>query len=421
MANSHIAKAHRIRRLGASALAVASVALLVSACGTTKSTGATAAPKKPITIGFSVSLSGAFSNDGNNILHGYELWATYVNKHGGLLGRPVKLEYLNDASSTSQVVTNYETLINQKHVDLLFGPFSTLLTTPAAQVANRYGYAFPEGDGGGPSVFQEKLPDLVYVQPAPVVDGLVSFAHWILSLPKSERPKTVAYASSDDPFTLPQLQVARKILEKGGIKTAYWRVYPQTTTDYSPIAAGIINSKADAVILGTQEVDAIAFVQQFEQQHYNPKVLIETSGPDTGSQFAKAVGPSNTAGILVPSGWFAGANTYQNKTMVTQYLKTYGGKVGGISADVAQAWSVGQVVQQAVEKAHSINNKKLIQVMHSMTFKTVQGPLKFNAIGQPNGQDFLLQWQNGGAIPVYPAKFAAAQPLYPKPNWNTAK
>ena len=72
-----------------------------------------------------------------------------------VLGRKVVLKVVDDTSSPNQVVTNYQTLINRDHVDLTFGPFSTLLTAPAAAVANRYGYAFPEPAGGGRAVFKE--------------------------------------------------------------------------------------------------------------------------------------------------------------------------------------------------------------------------------------------------------------------------
>lgn len=403
----------------ATAALVLATGLAVTACGNAAAPQGGGGTKAPIKIGISVSLSGDFSGDGKSVEAGYKLWANYVNQHGGLLGRPVQLKFLNDASSTTQVVTNYQTLINVDHVNLVFGPFSSLLTTPAATIANRYGYAFPEPAGGGPSVFQAQLPNLAFVQPAPLADNLKSFTNWILSLPKSQRPTTAAYATSNDPFTQPQLENAKKTLQAAGIKTVYFHVYPAETTDYSPIADGIINSKAQVVLLGTQLSDGVAFIQQFEQQHFSPQALVETSGPDQGSQFSKAIGAKNTQGIMVPAGWWYGAKTDGNQTFINDYLKTYGGTVGGINADAAEAWSVGQVVQQAVEHTHSINNKTIIAALHSMTFDTIQGPMKFNSIGEPNGQTFLVQWQNGKAVPVYPSKYATASPLYPKPNWKS--
>ncbi len=110
-------------------------------------------PTGPITIGASLSLTGSsandFSADGQAFERGYELWAKDVNAHGGLRGRPVKLRILNDDSSPQQVVTNYQTLIGSDHVDLVFGPFSSVLTTPASSVAARYGMAMVEGPAAG--------------------------------------------------------------------------------------------------------------------------------------------------------------------------------------------------------------------------------------------------------------------------------
>ena len=111
----------------------------------------------PITIGASLSLTGDFSADGQAFKQGYNLWVKDVNAAGGILGRQVKLTILDDKSDPNQVVTNYQTLINTDHVDLTFGPFSSLLTAPASQVAARNGYAFVEGAGGAPSGVRHRV------------------------------------------------------------------------------------------------------------------------------------------------------------------------------------------------------------------------------------------------------------------------
>ena len=146
--------------LALSAAAVLSAGV-VAACSSSSSTssahhGATSSSpstKAPITVGASLSLTGDFSADGQAFERGYKLWASDVNSHGGLLGRQVTLTILNDNSSPTQAQTNYQTLFAQDKVDLAFGPFSSLLTTPSASVAARYDYALIEGAGGAPSVF----------------------------------------------------------------------------------------------------------------------------------------------------------------------------------------------------------------------------------------------------------------------------
>jgi branched-chain amino acid transport system substrate-binding protein len=395
-------------------------ALGLTACGSTGGgKGATAQAGTPITIGVSVSLTGDFSGDGKALVQGYDLWAQDENAKGGLLGHKVTMKYVDDASSTQQVVTNYQNLITQDKVALVFGPFSSLLTIPASTVTNRFGYAFPEPAGGGPSVFTRGINSLFFVQPAAVEDNLVSFTQWVLSLPASQRPATAAYATEDDPFTQPQVDRARALLEAAGVKTLSYKVYPAEATDWTPLAQQVISANADVVILGTQEPDGVAFIKAFQQQQYNPKALIETAGPDQGADFSGKVGVANTAGVMVPAGWYASAKTSGNAKFVTEFTAKYGGAPGDISGDAAEAYSVGQVVDQAATKANSIANSALITALHNGTYQTVQGPMAFDATGKPNGATFLVQWQNGTPVPVYPAAAAIAQPLYPKPNFGS--
>jgi branched-chain amino acid transport system substrate-binding protein len=397
------------------AATMALIGLTVAACGSTSP----AAPLAPITIGVSVSLSGDFSGDGKALVQGYDLWAQDENAKGGLQGHKITMKYVDDASSTQQVVTNYQNLITVDKVALVFGPFSSLLTIPASTVVSRYGYAFPEPAGGGPNVFNRGLTNIFFVQPAAVEDNLVSYTKWILGLPSGQRPASVAYATQDDPFTQPQVDKAKSLLEAAGVKTAYYKVYPAETTDFTPIALQVAASKAEAVVLGTQFPDAVAFAKTFIQQKYNPKTVIETTGPDQGKTFSDALGP-NDEGIMVPTGWTPDSTAYNNGKFVSEFIAKYGGAPADISGDAAEAYSVGQVVDQAAGKAQSIDNKKLIDTLHSGTYQTIQGPMSFDSTGKPQGGVgvFIEQWQSGKAIFVYPSTVAQAQPEYPKKDWQ---
>jgi branched-chain amino acid transport system substrate-binding protein len=395
---------------------------VLSACGSTSTPGTTptSQPTTPIKIGVSLSLSGDFSADGKAFQQGYQLWADTVNKNGGVLGRQVTLDIRSDASNTTQVATNYRTLITVDKCDIVFGPFSTLLTKPSSVVANSFGYAMIEGAGGGPSVFTAGLNNIFDVSP-PVANLLVSFTQYLLSLPPGQRPTTAAYATQNDPFTQPQVDTAKQLLEAGGIKTVSYKVYPSETTDYTPIAQAMIASKADVIVTGTLLNDIVAYIQAFKQQHYNPKAIIATAGPDQGKQFTDAIGGATAAeGIFVPNGgWYPSINTFQNAKMVMDYLAKYGGTADQISSDVAEAFSVGQVFLQAATKINSINNTRLITELHSgVTFQTVQGDVKFDPTGQNTlGTGYLFQWQKGTLVSVYPASQASATPEYPKQSW----
>jgi branched-chain amino acid transport system substrate-binding protein len=396
------------------------VAFLLSCGGPSAATdgGQAGAPLK---IGIALSLTGDFADDGKALERGYQLWADTVNARGGLLGRRVKLDIVNDASSSDQVQSGYQKLIAVDKVDLVFGPFSTELTKLASLVAGQYGYALLEGSGGGPSVFNRGLHNVFDVS-LPVASNLVSFAQYILSLPAGQRPRTAAYITKDDPFTQPQVDQARVLLEQGGVKTLSYQTYPATTTDYGLLADTIVIAKAQIVVCGTQSAsDFIPLMQHFKLLHYNPSVLIATAGPDQGDAFLSAVGGAPSAeGILFPNGWYPQLKTPENAAMVNAYISKYKGNFDDISADTAEAYAVGQVAFQAITKIKSVNNAKLLAELHSEdTFQSVQGPVKFDATGQNMlARAYLFQWQKGTFMPVYPTLAALATPEFPKPRWS---
>ncbi len=407
------------RRFAVAGLAAGSVAVL-AACGSASKTGTSPKGGAPITIGTSLSLSGDFSADGQAFERGYELWVRDENAKGGLLGHKINLQVLSDASSPSQVVSNYQKLIGSDKDALVFGPFSTLLTLPAARVADRYGYAFVEGAGGGPAVFGSGLRDVFDVS-VPVKDNLATFAQWVAGLPASQRPKTAAYATTDDPFTQPQLPVAQSMLEAAGIKTVYNTVFPAEVTDFTPIATKVAAAKADVMVLGSVDVPTVSsFVHAFIQQHYNPKIFVATAGPDQGAAFVKAVGNGNENGIFVPNGWYPGFQKPDSLNMVKEYIAKYGGTASDVNADVAEAYSVGQVLAQAVQATGGFDEAKISKYLRSgAVFDSVQGPVQFDNLGENRAQKTLtFQWQNGNLVQSLPTSTSGATPpLYPKPNW----
>ncbi|HUO69468.1 MAG TPA: amino acid ABC transporter substrate-binding protein [Solirubrobacteraceae bacterium] len=393
-----------------------------STSGSARSTsGGASSNASPITIGASLSLSGDFASDGQAFQRGYQLWAEDQNKKGGLMGHPIKLEILNDASNPAQAVSNYQKLIGSDKVPLVFGPFSTLLTLPSARVAARYGYAFVEGAGGGPAVFGAGLHNVFDVS-VPVKDNLVTWAQWVAALPTSERPKTAAYATTNDPFTQPQIPVAQNILQGAGVKTVSSKVFPAEVTDFTPIATQVASTKADAFVLGSVDVPTVsAFVHTFIQQHYNPKQFIATAGPDQGAAFVKAVGAGNEDGIFVPNGWYGGFHKADSQAMVQEYIAKYGGTPSDVNADVAEAYSVGQVMTQAVAATNGTDNSKIINYLHSgVTLDSVQGPVKFDATGQNTAATTLtFQWQQAALVQSLPTTTAGSKPpVNPKPNWK---
>ena len=410
--------------------AIAATALALAACssgssGSGGTNSSSSSNKSPIVIGASLSLTGDFSADGQAFQRGYNLWASDVNKAGGILGRKVQLKYLDDKSDPTQGSTNVQQLISADKVNLVFGPFSSLITGPTASVAARYHYAMIEGAGGAPAVFDtpsNKAVHNVFDVSYPIVSQYDPLINWIRSLPPSQRPKTAAYPVVDNPFTIPPEQKARNELQALGVKTVYYKVFPAEVPDYRSAADDVASKNAQIVLLGSVDVPTVsAFVRAFQQSHYNPKAMIATAGPDQGKDFLNAVGQSNATGIMTANGWYGGYDNPQSKQMVSEYIAKYGGSASDVNSDVAEGYSVGQIAEQAIKATGGTDNAKIIQYLHSgVTLNSVQGPVQFNTLGENiKPVIFVFQWQHGNYNQVLPVGAAGSgKIIYPKPNWG---
>jgi branched-chain amino acid transport system substrate-binding protein len=401
---------------GVAACAVTALLFGTAACG--GSSSSTTGTKGPLVIGASLSLTGDFADPGKAVQRGYELWADSVNAKGGLLGRQVQIKIVDDTSSPDQVVTNYQNLITKDKVDLVFGPFSSLLTIPASQVAKRYGYAFIEPAGGGPKVFEQKLDNLFFVQPAPVVKSGDVFADWVLSLPVDQRPKTAAYAELDDPFASPIAENIRARFEAAGITTVYKEVYPAETLDLGPTMSKVAAAKPDVLVSGTQSEDGYSQVKSLVQLKFSPKFMYMSNGANSPVEFPDKVGAGNVNGIMSAGDWFPTSTASGSAEFTTAYIAKFGGTADQIDNSSAEAYAAGQVLEAVAKKSGKLDNATIISTLHSGSYPTLLGDLSWDAIGQPNGAFVMIEWINGKLTPVYPAARAQASPLSPKPDWG---
>jgi len=407
-----------MRRIIKNILVLATIiALTLSACQTNPTNTDNNSDPSPIRIGVSLPLSGRFSEPGKAAKQGYEVWSAHVNGSGGLLSRQIELIILDNGSDDTTAVSQYEKLITEDKVDLIVGPFSSFLVLPTSEVAANHGYVFVEPAGGAPEVFNRGLDNVFFAQPAPGARQADPFALYILGLPSSQRPKTFAVVSLDDPFTLGVMDRLKGLLANGGLQNIYDIKYPEGTTDFSQIANDVNELAPDLILGGTQTEDSIAQIKAYQAVGYQPNIAYFTNGPSLPGPFRSGLGAA-TEGIFSSISWFSESREYQNDVFVAKYLEMFAGNMGDIPEDSANAFTVGQVLQQAVENIGTIDNAALIREIHQGTYKTIVGPLSFDETGAPQGSFMLLQWQGNNFVIVGPADRAETDPKAPpKPEW----
>ena len=393
--------------MGAVALAVGALAACSGGGSSSPSAGASApADTGPITIGASLSLHGGFTADGVAFEKGYKLWAKDVNAHGGILGRQVELTILDNKSSPNQVVTDYQTLINHDHVDLTFGPFTSLLTAAAASVAAHNGYAFIEGAGGAPSVFDaasNQADHNTFDVSLPVEDTIMPFVNYIAKLPLSQRERlTAAYPMAQDPFAIPPVQLAEQKLHALGVQTKSSAIANlHRSALVLPAGGGRGGGSAPgyrgARLHRRADRPGVHEGVRAEELHAEDVHRRVRPGPGRRVHLRGRRGQrrrDDGAQRLVPR--FQQRGQQGDGQRVREAVRRV--SASGVNADVAEAYSVGQVAAAAIKATGGTDNTKIIQYLHSgVTLQSVQGPVQFNSLGENvAAAAFVFQWQDNG-------------------------
>jgi branched-chain amino acid transport system substrate-binding protein len=140
----------RLLRLGAAPVAAGcAVSLLLAACGSSGSSSGKLQASAPgvtattITIGSTQPLTGIAAPGYDEIAPASRAYFDYVNAHGGVYGRKIVYNYLNDQYNSAITTTDVRQLILQNHV---FAIFNGLGTPTHLAVA--------------PFINAEKVPDL---------------------------------------------------------------------------------------------------------------------------------------------------------------------------------------------------------------------------------------------------------------------
>ena len=97
------------------------------------------------------------------------------------------------------------------------------------------------------------------------------------------------------------------------------------------VAAG----KPDAVIGGTQNVDAYAQIKAMVQLKFNPKFVFLSNGPNDPAEFPSKVGAKNVNGVFAAGDWFPEEHSFGNAAFVAAYHKAYG--AGAHRSDVGRS------------------------------------------------------------------------------------
>jgi branched-chain amino acid transport system substrate-binding protein len=413
-----------MRRRALPMLAVAVLVANGTACNAKDNAGT--ANSKPIVVGSTLSLTGAFAATGAIHKVAGEEFVDRINKAGGLLGRKLQWIVRDDQSDQAKVTALYEQLISQDKVDLIIGPYATPNILSAMAVAERHGFVLPQHTA-------VLAPLLTYscqfpgwsIGPTPNQFVPNQLFDAVASLPTP--PKRIGVLTSQngsaafvtDGYGDDKSGVVT-IAKQRGLDVVVNVHYPPATTDWAPMAAQVRDAKPDLLINNGLGVDTVNLLQAMKQLGYHPPMtfsLFPAPGPllglgaDSSGTLSVSIFEPNKA-VLDKLGGDATAIVNDFKTRATAAKLSY----TVFETQAAASWNAWEILVAAVKGAGKVDQKAMCDSLHAKGANTTfNGHLTFD----PKQHNFwpstlgIKQIQNGEWVMVWPADRAAGKLVGP--------
>jgi branched-chain amino acid transport system substrate-binding protein len=404
---------------------------------------------EPIVAATSLPLTGDFSIPAQKHLDGYQLCVDLINDRGGILGRPMELEFEDNQSDQEIAVTQTERMVAE--ADILFGTFSSLLTGPTSAIAEQNGMVYPVPSGGAQRIWERGFENIFYFQAQPA-EGIGTAAVNALlyyrdegMISEEDFPETAAVVYADDPFAAAGrnglaggtvndpatgdvlADLAPGYLADAGIEIVFDEQWPVGFTDWTTFANSIAGSGAESVWAATASVDeAISLVQALQQVGHQPSFVWMSQGAQV--EFLDELGdPANHITMHTvwhPSAEFTGllaGEEYTNQDFQADFEAEFG---RAPDEDEAIPFAVCQGMEQAILGVGSTDNAAMAAWLRDRTeadpVRTVLGDFYWDERGLPIGRDYILnQWQDGTLQFVYPVGegLDTVDLVFPKSEW----
>ncbi len=351
-----------------------------------------AASGEPIKIGFSMAQTGALAGAGQQALLGMKIWEEDTNAKGGLLGRPVKLIYYDDQTNPSLIPGIYTKLMDVDKCDLVVGPYGTNLVAPTIPTVMQKGkvliglFAL---DANG-TFHYNKYFSMLPSGPTPKQSFTEGFFQ--VAVAQKPKPQTVAIAAEDAEFSRNSADGARDNAKKYGLKIVYDKLYPPSTTDFSPIVRAIQAANADLVIICSYPNSSVGMLQSAHELGLKPKMM---GGGMVGLQYTAIKSKLKTElnGIVNYETWVPSAKLL---APAADFFKKYQARAKGIDplGYYLGGWGYAylQVLADGVTGSKSLNDNKIADYLRAHTFSTIMASgIKFGKNGE---------WTKSGMLQV---------------------
>lgn len=355
------------------------------------------------------SLSGQFQAQGRQALAGLQAWAQDANNGSS---DSFRVLHYDDASDPSTVREVTRRLIVDDRVDILIGPYSSVLTSAAAQVAEGHGKLLWNQGGASDDVYRQEYHWLVGIL-TPASRYLTGLLPMVRQADPSAANVALVKASTGE-FPKAVCAGVAESAEDLGFRTVVDTEFEASAGDFSAALDELKNSRPDVVVLVGRVRNDLRLARQLADSGINAGTVVAVAAGiqrfqiDLGSRADRFVGPSQ---------WEPEAGREPEFGPTNEQVVASLARDGHQNVDypMAQAYAAGVVVQRCLEEAGSADSQALRNAAAGLKFSTFFGNFQIDGeTGRQIGRETLLvQWQKGRKVVVWPPRSAQGGLVYP--------
>lgn len=373
--------------------------------------------KEEILIGSHLPLSGIGASVGMDQKWAYDQALKDINKAGGIYVKeygkklPVRLVAMDDETDPGKAAAIVERLIKRTKVDLILsGQVGALGVLPGMITAEKF-KTYYHGTVIWIPTFLEHNFQWCTMYFFDIGQGATMAYEVWNSLPEDHRPRKPALFM-EDTFDGKQMGDGLAALaEKFGYKIALRESMGLGARDFT---SQIIKAKAagvDAILLMANVMETVTLVRQMKENNFSVKFFQGWKGT-WATEFWDALG-KDAENIMCDGFWsmdfpFPGA-----KELGARYYNEH----GKYSVGIGLYYAVSQILWQAIEKAGTVDGKRIRQAVLDNQFETVMGKVDYDERGVALFKQPDFQWRNGKQMVIYPFEYASAKPQ-PMTPWD---
>lgn len=351
-------------------------AIAVLALGAMLSFGAQAQKKDPVMVGLVSSKSGVFAQQGEEVMRAVQFAVDEANAKGGVDGREVKIESVDDEGTPEAGRRGAEKLARDGY-NLLIGAIPSSLSLAIAQNLDRWDAAYFSvisksdklvGDTCRPRSFHTNHTDSM---------DLAMVGEWA----KGFKEQKYGILAADYVWGRDSGESFEKTVKAQG-KTVAIALYPPVgTKDFAPYIAQLKEANVDAIWVAEVGRDAIAFVKQAQEFGLIPKTKL--IGHALILNFMIDATGNALEGTTGTTAYTPDIDTPLNKA----YVAAWKAKFNRLPTDnEGQAYNGMLVMFDGVKKANSVKPVDIAKALHGATIDTLYGTTRL----RPEDNQLLL-------------------------------